>query len=132
VKSGNRRVFTALLTSFVALGAADAGFHGEDGSGMVWVAAELLVPDSGDPGCRIVTLPQKAALHFETVDSSAEYTAEAAETLAGGTGRMVSFDWNAATGELSFTASVGIAALTLPEDYVQVASDQSIRSCGPH
>jgi hypothetical protein len=131
VKSGNRKVLLALLTSFVALGAADAGFRGEDGSGMVWVAAELLAPDGGDPGCRIEPLPQKAALHFETVESSDEYTAEAAETMAGGTSSMVSFEWNAATGELSFTADSGIAAVTLPEDFVKVASDQSIRNCGP-
>jgi hypothetical protein len=131
VKSGNRRVFLALLSSFAALGAADAGFRDEDGSGMVWVAAELLAPESADPGCRIEPLPQKAALHFETVDSSDEYTADAAETMAGGTSSMVSFEWNAATGELSFTADAGIAALTLPEDFVKVASDQSIQNCGP-
>jgi hypothetical protein len=131
VKSGNRWVFLALLTSFVALGATDAGFRGEDGSGMVWVAAELLAPDGGDPGCRVEPLPQKAALHFETVDPSDEDTAEAAETMAGGAGGMVNFEWNAATGELSFTADAGIAALTLPEDFVNVASAQSIRSCGP-
>jgi len=98
---------------------------------MVWVAAELLAPESGDPGCRIEPLPEKAALHFETVDSSDEYTAEAAETMAGGTSRLVSFEWHAATGELSYSADAGIAALTLPEDFVKVASDQSIRNCGP-
>jgi hypothetical protein len=123
VKSGNRWVFLALLTS-VALGAADAGIRDENASGMVWVAAELLPPDNGDrSGCRIEPLPQKAALHFETIDSSDE--------LAGDTSRMVSFEWNAATGELSFTADAGIAALTLPEDFVKVASDQSIQHCGP-
>ena len=115
----------------MALGAADAGIRAEDASGMVWVAAELLAPDGGDPRCRIEPLPQKAALHFETVDSSDAYTAEAAETMAGGTNRLVSFKWNAATGELSFTADTGIAALTLPEDFVKVASAQSIQNCEP-
>jgi hypothetical protein len=131
VKSGNRWVFLALLTSFVALGAADAGRVYEDGSGMVWTAAELLAPDGVYlSGCRVAPLPQRAALHFETVDSHDD-TADAAGTMSGGARRMVSFEWKAATGELTFTANGGTAALTLPEDFVKVASDQSIQNCGP-
>lgn len=104
-----------MLTSFVVLGAADAGRVDEDGSGMVLTAAELLAPDRGHlSGCRIVPLSQ-----------------EPADTMAVNTSRMERFDWNATTGELSFTAAARTAALTLPEDFVKVASDQSIQDCGP-
>ena len=96
---------------------------------MVWVAAELLEPEGDDPGCRLDPVPQKAALHFETVDSSEDYTAEVAETMAVGASRMVNFEWHAATGELSFVADTGTASLRLPEDFVNAASDQSIRHC---
>jgi hypothetical protein len=124
-------VFFALLTSFVALGAADAGRVDEDGTGMVWTAAELLAPDGDNlAGCRIEPLPQRAALHFETINSSDD-TANVTGTMSGGAQHMVSFVWNAATGELSFTTDTGIAALTLPEDFVKVASDQSIQNCAP-
>jgi hypothetical protein len=71
---------------------------------MVWAAAELLAPEE--------PLPQTAALHLET-----------------GMSRLVSFEWNADTGELSFTAGAGASALTLPEDFVN-ASDRSIENFG--
>jgi hypothetical protein len=45
---------------------------------------------------------------------------------------MVSFEWHAMTGELSFTTAKMAAPLTLPEDYVAVAALQSIEeSCPP-
>ena len=90
-----------------ALASADAGRVGEDGTGAMWVAPELLgaletarfAACSGESFTRRTDLP---------------------------THGKVSFEWHPATGELSFEG----AKLTLPEDFDLSASTLALRSCG--
>ena len=110
VKTGIRLiwVFTfASLGASVLLGAADAGRAGE-------------YRCTGDPS------RPESDLRFETIDlrTAKEQTPE---FIAGG--RLVKFQWNAATGELSFTTGAAVSPVTLPEDFVRVAAKTALTSC---
>jgi hypothetical protein len=109
VKSGIHSVIVVILASVTALGASDAGRPGEAAGTQVWVA-----PGLGDYE------PHTAALTFEP---------RASADPCGRTTRMVTFEWHATTGELSFTATKMAAPVTLPEDYVKVATLESGAGC---
>jgi len=94
-----------------AFAAADAGRVGEDGTGAMWVAPELVeaMGEDGLPGC----------MHEVVIRTDLQTN-----------GRVV-FEWHPETGELSFAAGAIQPALTLPEDF---SSEPSIRpisqNCG--
>jgi hypothetical protein len=93
-----------------AFAAADAGRVGEDGTGAMLVAAELLdaLGSARVPGC----------IHEEVIETAAPQT----------NGRVV-FEWHPATGELSFATDSIQPALTLPEDFSAELLAQTTQSC---
>jgi hypothetical protein len=94
-----------------ALTAADAGRVGEDGTGAMWVAPELLeaVAAVGPPGCT-----SEAVVEVTTLQTN---------------GR-VAFEWHPATGELSFAEGGVKPAITLPADFRPESLVRATRSCG--
>ena len=91
------------------LAAANAGRVGEDGTGAVWVAPELLealnagrFPDCG---------------HEAII-----------KTDLAANGRVV-FEWHPATGELSFAADGIKPAVTLPEDFSTDFAKAATQNC---
>ena len=95
------------------LAAAEAGRVGEDGTGAMWVAPELM--DAGKPatllGCANRAVAQVADL-----------------TSAG----RVAFEWHPATSELSFDGHAVMPQVTLPEDWLPGSQDLSLTTwnCG--
>jgi hypothetical protein len=112
VNSGKRPVSLAFLV-IGAFASADAGRLGEDGTGAMWVAPELLETlEAALPGC------------------TGNALVTAADLPAQG---KVSFVWNPATSELSFDAAARLTSttstLTLPEDFEPSASTP-LGNCG--
>jgi len=110
VNSGNRTISIAALVFLGALAAADAGRVGEDGTGAMWVAPELLeaLGAAKFPGC------------------THEVVIEAADLQSNG---LVVFAWHPATGELTFTTNGVKPAITLPEEVSLEPLNPAIRSC---
>ncbi len=90
-----------------ALAAADAGRVGEDGTGAMWVAPELLEAVAAAAGC------------------ASSVAATTCNRMA-----RVAFEWHPATGELSFAADDVHPAITLPEDFFPEPLASATRSCG--
>jgi len=113
VNSGNRKASVLALVFLGALTAADAGRVGEDGTGAMWVAPELLeaMAAIGLPGC---TSEAVAVVEFAALQTN---------------GR-VAFEWHPATGELSFSADGVNPAITLPGDFFPEPLASATRSCG--
>ena len=99
MNSGTRNFFITALVFFGALVATDAGRVGEDGTGAMWVAPELL-----------------DALGSEVVGTADLQT----------NGR-VAFEWHPATGELSFATNGVKPAFTLPEELCPEPVNSAIR-----
>jgi len=96
VTPGTRSLQLLLLAGIAALAAGNAGHRHEDGTGAVWVAPELLT-----------------ALERHVVSSCMhDVVIEPARMQDDG---RVAFEWNAATGELSFEDEPG-ATVTRPAD----------------
>jgi len=110
VNSGNRIFAVAALAFFGAFVATDAGRVGEDGTGAMWVAPELL--DALDQGGR--------------PDCNHEVVIEAADLEANG---RVVFEWHPATGELTFATNKERPELTLPEEVSPEPVSSPIESC---
>lgn len=94
---------------FGAFAAADAGRVGEDGTGAMWVAPELL----------------EALAATRLSGCTHEVVIEAAQVQSDG---RVAFEWHPATGELSF-ANTGKPATTLPEDSSPELLPAVMQSC---
>jgi hypothetical protein len=96
VNSGNRVYSIAALICLGAFAATNAGRVGEDGTGAVWVAPELLelLETARLPGCT----------HDLVIEADLRND-----------GR-VAFEWHPASGELSFANEGETPAVTLPED----------------
>jgi hypothetical protein len=115
VETGNRLVLIAALASLATvalLGAADAG--------------------RATPGPRSCTgdlTAREPELRFETIDSRTANW-QTPDFIAGS--GMVNFQWNAITGELSFTTGAAVSPVTLPEDFVKVAAKTALTSCESH
>ena len=96
MNSGTRIFSIAALAFFGASVAEDAGRAGEDGTGAMWVAPELL------DALGAVRLP---ACNHKVVIEAADLQSN---------GRVV-FEWHPATGELTFATDEVKPELTLPE-----------------
>lgn len=79
--------------------AAQAGRPGEDGSGAMWIAPELVPPTAIAEPCVHRGTPTGRNLVFEVIrlDDDRQMPARA--------GGAVAFEWNAATGELSIAGN---------------------------
>jgi hypothetical protein len=127
VKSGYRQVSIGLLV-FVALGPTDAGRLHESGTGAMWIAPELVASSSGVQKCSQAAAMSRPELIFETLDAG-DLDDEAPRQLASAAREVVDFQWNPATGELSFHthATTGIFSDLAPSS---AASAASAPSCG--
>ena len=110
VNSGNR-VTIALATLLGLFAAADAGRVGEDGTGAMWIAPELVAAlPHAQPGC------------------SDEVVAQVTDLAAAG---RLTFEWHPATGELSFDARGVMPQVDLPEHWLQDSQVVTVaQSCG--
>ena len=127
VKSGYRMVSTGLLL-FTALRAVDAGRTHENGTGAMWIAPELVEnPLPALPCSHSATLVDRE-LVFETL--AAEHIDEDVPHLAASAARdVVTFEWHAATGELTFSTDAGSPVFSDLAPSFQ-ASSASTRNCG--
>jgi len=110
VNSGIRNFSIAAVAFFGAFVAEDAGRVGEDGTGAMWVAPELL--DALGEG----RLP----------DCKHEVVIEAADLQTNG---RVVFEWHPATGELTFATNQEKPELTLPDEVSAQPVNSSIQRC---
>ena len=110
MNSGNRVYSIAALICLGAFAATDAGRAGEDGTGAVWVAPELLeiLEAVRLPGCA----------HDVVIEADLRNN-----------GR-VAFEWHPATGELSFASNGEMLPLTLPEGSLPEPFAPAALSCG--
>jgi hypothetical protein len=100
VNPGKYTVSIAVFAALACFAARDAGRDSLTGMGMGWLAAE-------DPATRLAQLcsesltGQPASLVFERIQPG-DPDAELPELLAANAREVVNFEWNAATGELSY------------------------------
>jgi hypothetical protein len=107
--------------------AAQAGRVGEDGSGAMWIAPELVSKVSVGEPCSHAVRPASRDVVFEVVHWGDE--AEQARVIRGSS-RAVAFEWNEATSELSLADSSGTAIFDDLENSAVVDSPPQARSCG--
>lgn len=115
------------LALLAALGAPDAGRDDENGTGALWVAPELVAAASH----LVQPCGQSAAFHarelvFETLDPG-ERDDPPAPAAAGR--EMVRFEWNPATGELSYDTSAPSGVFSDLATSSRISARHS-RSCG--
>src|SRR5262245_64604761 len=108
VKSGYGMVSISLL--MLAVCAADAGREGETGTGAMWIAPEL----AREPTA--LTCAQSASVRprdlvFETIEPG-EVDEEEIRLLSMAGREVVSFEWNPATGELSYSTTAPTAVFS--------------------
>lgn len=113
MNSGTRIYSIAALAFFGAIVAEDAGRVGEDGTGAMWVAPELLdaLGEIRLPGC------------------SHEVVIEAADLQSNG---RVVFEWHPATGELTFATNEVKPEFMLPEVVSLKPLNSANQSCESH
>jgi hypothetical protein len=109
VNSGIRIFSLAALAFFGTFVAKEAGRVGEDGTGAMWVAPELL------DALGEVRLPECSHEVVIVADLQSN-------------GRVV-FEWHPATGELTFATDESKPELTLPEAVSLEPLNSPIRSC---
>jgi hypothetical protein len=117
VNSGNRSACFIALSWAAALVAADAGRVDGDDAHAMWVAPELVQLMEfrrGGGTCEDVGVPRHADLALASV---AHHPAlDASRIRALGRERIVVFEWNPQSGELTFdTAGVQTTALNVPD-----------------
>jgi hypothetical protein len=126
VNSGNRRFLPALILC-ATLYAANAGRPGESGTGAIWIAPELLESRHDVQPCRQLTTvdapdPVFEMLEAETADLDGPQLADSAR-------EVVAFEWNPATGELSYSATATTRVFS-DLGYATLASAAAFRNCG--
>ena len=126
VNKGNFTVSTTFL-AFVALMATNAGREHEPGTGAMRVAPELLAAPRPVQACDQPAAP-RAELVFEILEAG-DGDDELPRVLATGAREVVDFDWNEATGELTFSTT---ATSTVFSDLQSVSSARELPhlSCG--
>ncbi|MDF3021192.1 MAG: hypothetical protein K0Q92_2495 [Steroidobacteraceae bacterium] len=116
------------LLLFTALRAADAGRTHENGTGAMWIAPGLVEDALPALPCSHSVTPVHRELVFETL--AAEDIDEDVSRLAASAAReVVTFEWHAATGELTFSTDASTAVFSDLAPSFQVSS-ASTRSCG--
>ena len=125
MKSGNLAVSRGLLL-FVAFMATDAGHVHEDGTGALWIAPELVDTPPAQFCSQSASLTRQDVV-FERLELD---ELDVASLPAASSRDVVRFDWNAATGELSFrtTSSPGLFGDVAPLAQGVVDSASSCRT----
>jgi hypothetical protein len=126
VNSGNRTVFSLLFAGVAIAASSQAGRVGEDGSGAMWVATELLAPPPSAATCSQPTQFHAEELVFETIMDRGELDWATSGVLAG---KAVLFDWNGRTGELTYAGATAAGIFRDLENPIRRSS--LTRSCGP-
>lgn len=112
---------TRFFACVAMLAATQAGRVGEDGSGALWVAPELVAGASlSGPRCAATASPRPRELTFETLDRAE--TADAAFRIES---RQLKFAWNPATGELS------LANPESPREFAELLASAPAESAAP-
>jgi hypothetical protein len=127
VNSGKRTIFSFVAAGFAIFASSLAGRAGEDGSGAMWIASDLLVSPAPVQTCSQHDELGSRELVFEIIVDEGQPD-WATEGMLGGS--AVIFEWNEMTGELTFasTATAGVFSdLTNPAIR---PSSLSARSCG--
>jgi hypothetical protein len=119
-----------MLGCVALLAAAQAGRPGEDGSGAMWIAPELieLIPlESRTENCALREGSPGQELVFEVIRLD-----ERPDTarFVGDIRRPVAFEWNARTGELSIAGSAGKGMFRDVRGVPVGATALPARSCG--
>jgi hypothetical protein len=83
--------------------ATDAGRDSENGTGAMWVAPELVAGSARVQTCS-QQAGQRSELVFETLQPD-DIDSELPRLLAMAGREVVDFEWNSATGELSFSTT---------------------------
>jgi hypothetical protein len=104
VSSGNP-VHRGIFACVALVAASQAGRVGEDGSGAMWIAPELIQPPAALADCSHTSEPHDLELVFEAIELG-ETELDLSRLAAAGSRRSVAFEWNPATGELSFSGTV--------------------------
>jgi hypothetical protein len=108
------------------LAATQAGRPGEDGSGAMWIAPELIPPKVADHCThRAPSASREIVFELISLDDGPDTA-----SLLGDTRRPVVFEWNAATGELSIAGSAGTRMFRDVRGTPVAASPLQARSCG--
>jgi hypothetical protein len=115
------------LSLYAALHAADAGRVHESGTGAMWIAPELVAGSLPVQHCGQKTALQSRELTFETLDPR-DIDTELPRLLASATREVVTFEWNAATGELAF--STNAASSVFSDLAASSRISPSARNCG--
>lgn len=123
-------VLTPLFACAALAAAAAAGRVGEDGTGAMWIAPELVAASASIvTQCSLASPARPVDLHFEVLDPADIDVL--APSLPADNHAGVDFEWHPATGELTYQAGGGHAVfsdLALPSDDVWAAA----ASCGSH
>jgi hypothetical protein len=130
VNSGNRSAFSSVFVCVAMLATSQAGRVGEDGSGALWIAPELIKHPLPVLECTQATEPQALELQFEMIEMGED--PQLPRLAAAGARRTVAFEWNAATGELSFDTDTAASAAMFRdlENPATRKSSLTARSCG--
>jgi hypothetical protein len=128
VKSGNQKAIAGLYLFVGLLVTVNAGRESENGTGMWWIAPELVETKAG---ALAETCSQPVSkvreLVFETLDPAD--IDELPRHLSVGAREVVDFDWNPATSELRFSTTAPTSVFSDLAMYSD-ANDPSDRNCG--
>lgn len=127
MKTGNHAVYIVFL-SFATLTATNAGRDGENGTGAMWIAPEL-VADSFQVQTCSQQAGQRSDLVFETLQPE-DIDTEMPRMMATAAREVVDFEWNAASGELGFSTTAPSAVFSDLEYPTSRDSPRQGPSCG--
>jgi hypothetical protein len=127
VNTGNRKVLSRLsLGALVLMVSTQAGRIGEDGSGAMWIAPELLAAKTRVEPCNRRNPASTRDVVFEVIRLEDHPDSPHFETRQG----AVAFEWNAATGELSFAGTSRGEIFPDVKGVAHRATHLEARSCG--
>ena len=130
MNKGNHAVSIAVLT-FVVFTATDAGRENPGGTGALWVAHELDASPTVDNRIQPCNQPAgpRTELVFEMLEPD-DIDTELPRLLATGAREVVDFEWNQATGELSFSTTAASTVFSDLQFPTSQASAPPHLSCG--
>jgi hypothetical protein len=108
------------------LAASAAGRVGEDGSGALWIAPELVPAPTVAQNCSQLFRLDTTELVFEIIRDEGQ--SDLAQVAALSRNRV--FDWNPKTGELVFTGASPVGMFGGMESRTVRFSSAPVRSCG--
>jgi hypothetical protein len=131
VSPGNRPVYCGVFACAALVAASQAGRVGEDGSGAMWIAPELIQAPAALTECSQTSEPHDLELVFEAIELG-EAELDLPRLAATGARRTVAFEWNPATGELSFSGTVPAPGFDHPQGAETQAPALLTGNCGAY